>query len=97
MSTDAPAPRSKSAKLLYKPFGVANSVVGGLVANAIFGVVWKRVMHDTERPSATDQQRDLGEVLAGAALQGLVFAVTKAAIDRGGAKLFARWTGEWPG
>ncbi len=88
---------SKSAQLLYKPVGVTSGVIGGLLANAVFGAVWKKVTHDDDRPNATDQHRDLSEVLAAAALQGLVFAVVKAAIDRGGARLFFRWTGEWPG
>lgn len=93
----APARASKSAKLLYKPFGVASGVLGGVLANVVFGAVWKRVAHDDDRPNATDEQRSVPEVLAAAALQGLVFAVVKAAIDRGGARLFAKWTGEWPG
>jgi hypothetical protein len=32
-----------------------------------------------------------------AALQGAIYAVVKAAIDRSGARAFERWTGEWPG
>jgi hypothetical protein len=36
-------------------------------------------------------------VLIAAAIQGAIFAVVKAAIDRGGARAFQRWTGEWPG
>ncbi len=90
-------PRSTTAKLLYKPFGIASGLVGGAIANAVFGAVWKKVAHDDDRPNATDQQRSVAEVLAAAALQGLVFAVVKAAIDRGGARVFARFTGEWPG
>lgn len=93
----APDHGSRSAQLLYKPFGLTSGVLGGLLANAAFGAVWKRVTHDDDRPNATDQHRDLGEVLAAAALQGLVFAVVRAAIDRGVAHLFFRWTGEWPG
>ncbi len=97
MSATQTLPRSKSAKLLYKPFGIASGLVGGAISNALFGVVWKKVAHDDDRPNATDQQRSVAEVLAAAALQGLVFAVVKAAIDRGGARVFAKLTGEWPG
>jgi hypothetical protein len=32
-----------------------------------------------------------------AAIQGAIFGVVKAAIDRGSARAFQRWTGEWPG
>lgn len=88
---------STSAKLLYKPVGLGAGILGGLVANVLFGVVWKRLADEDDSPNATDEQRDLGEVLAAAALQGLIFAVVRAAIERTGAKLFARLTGEWPG
>ena len=37
------------------------------------------------------------EVLIAAAVQGAIFALVKAVIDRGGARAFERWTGEWPG
>ena len=37
------------------------------------------------------------EVLAAAALQGAIFAVVKAAVDRGGAVGVQKLTGEWPG
>jgi len=88
---------STSAKLLYRPVGLGAGILTGLVAKALFGVVWKKVTHEDDSPSATDEQRDLAEILAAAALEGIVYAVVKAAIDRGGAKLFARLTGEWPG
>jgi hypothetical protein len=39
----------------------------------------------------------LREVLIAAAIQGAVFGVVKAAIDRGTARAFQNWTGEWPG
>lgn len=90
------ATSSKSAALLYKPVGLVSGLIGGLVANAVFGQVWKRVAHDDAAPEATDQDRDWGEILAAAALQGLIFATVRTVINRGGAKLFARWTGEWP-
>jgi chorismate-pyruvate lyase len=37
------------------------------------------------------------EVLLAAALQGAIFAATKAAIDRLGAQGFTKLTGSWPG
>jgi hypothetical protein len=35
--------------------------------------------------------------LVAAAIQGAIFSVVKTVIDRQGARLFERWTGEWPG
>jgi hypothetical protein len=37
------------------------------------------------------------EVVLAAAIQGAIFAATKAAIDRAGARVFTRVTGSWPG
>lgn len=90
---------SKSAKILYRPFGLLSSVLGGIVAGAVFKQVWKRAApgDESEAPKALESQYNLRQVLLAAAAQGAIFAVIKAAIDRGGAKAFQRWTGEWPG
>jgi len=74
-------------RLVYKPFGIAFGVAGGIVAGALFKQVWKRVSGRDEAPDATSSDYSWGEVLAAAALQGAIFAVVKAAIDRGGAKM----------
>ena len=57
-------------KLLYKPFGIVASVLGGVIAGAIFKRVWKLAAHEDEAPDATDAQRGWGEVLIAATLQG---------------------------
>jgi len=74
-------------KVLYKPFGVAFGVAGGVLASALFKQVWKRVSGREDAPDATSFDYSWAEVLAAAALQGAIFAVVKAAIDRGGAKI----------
>jgi len=74
-------------KLLYKPFGIAFGVAGGVLAGALFKQVWKRVSGREDAPDATSFEYSWGEVLAAAALQGAIFAVVKAVIDRGGAKI----------
>jgi Protein of unknown function (DUF4235) len=84
-------------KLLYKPFGLIVSVLGGVLAGALFRRVWRAVADDREAPSAKDRDRTWREVLAAAAIQGAVFGVVKALIDRAGATGFARLTGIWPG
>jgi uncharacterized protein DUF4235 len=85
------------ARLLYKPFGLIFSVLGGIVAGAIFTRVWGAVAGEDEPPEATDERRGWGEVLTAAAAQGAVFGGVKALIDRAGATGFARATGAWPG
>jgi Protein of unknown function (DUF4235) len=85
------------ARVLYKPFGLLVSVLGGLVAGAVFKRVWSAVAHEEEAPKATDADRGWHEVVAAAAAQGAVFGGVKALIDRAGATGFAKVTGAWPG
>jgi len=84
------------AKLLYKPFGMLAGVAGGVLATALFNQVWRLVANKDEAPDPTAEEHSWGEVLAAAALQGAIFAVVKAAVDRGGAAGFRKLTGAWP-
>lgn len=72
---------------MYKPFGIAAGVAGGILAGQLFKQLWKRLSGEENAPDATSFDYTWGEVLAAAALQGAIFAVVKAAIDRGGAKM----------
>jgi hypothetical protein len=83
-------------KLMFKPLSIAASVAGGVVAGAVFKRVWKAVAGEDEAPHATSRDYGWGPILAAAALQGAIFAVVKAAIDRGSAEGVRRLTGEWP-
>ncbi|MDL9948797.1 DUF4235 domain-containing protein [Gordonia sp. ABSL11-1] len=87
---------STMSKALYKPLSIATSVLGGVVAGAAFGQVWKRITDDREVPDPKDLQHSTAEVLAGAALQGLIFGLVRAAIDRAGAKGYRAVTHENP-
>ena len=84
-------------KLLYKPVSFLVSVLGGILAGAIFKQVWKLAAGEEEAPSATDIRRGYREVLIAAALQGAIFALVKAALDRGAAEAVRKLTGYWPG
>lgn len=85
------------ARLLYKPFGLIFSILGGLVAGALFKRVWSAVGHEDEAPKATDESKGWREVVVAAAAQGAIFGGVKALIDRAGAAGFAHVTGAWPG
>jgi hypothetical protein len=85
------------SKVLYNPVNLLVSVAGGLLAGAIFKQVWKLVAGEGEAPKATDPRRGWREVLIAATLQGAVFAVVKAAVDRAAAEGARKLTGEWPG
>jgi hypothetical protein len=84
-------------RLLYKPFGLLVSVLGGIVAGSLFKQVWRLVTRESEAPAAKDRDRSWREVITAAAIQGAVFGGVKALIDRAGATGFERATGTWPG
>ncbi|TQM31483.1 DUF4235 domain-containing protein [Nocardia bhagyanarayanae] len=81
---------------LYKPLGMIVGVLGGVAANAVFTQVWRRVSGEEEAPSATAREYGWREVLVAAALQGAIFGLVKAAVDRAGATGYQRLTGTWP-
>ncbi|MEV6814585.1 DUF4235 domain-containing protein [Micromonospora sp. NPDC051296] len=83
-------------KAAYKPVGVVMGIAAGAIAGAVFRQVWKVAAGDGDAPSATDENRRWGEILAAAALHGAIFAVVRAAVDRGGALGVRRLTGRWP-
>ncbi|MFF2195380.1 DUF4235 domain-containing protein [Streptomyces sp. NPDC058157] len=87
----------KASKIAYKPVGFALGAVGGMAAGMAFKRAWRMIGHEDEAPDATTEDRTWHEVLLAAALQGAIFAVVKAAVDRGGAATVRRLTGTWPG
>ncbi len=84
-------------KLLYKPLGLAVSVLGGVLAGAIFKRLWKVTARQDQPPKATDAGRGWREILIAAAAQGATFGLVKAIVDRGAAEGTRKLTGTWPG
>ena len=84
-------------KLLYKPLGLLVSVLGGILAGAVFKQVWKVVSGGEDAPEATSPEYSTKEVLIAALVQGALFGAVKAAVDRAGAKGFKKVTGADPG
>ncbi|NKQ53018.1 DUF4235 domain-containing protein [Amycolatopsis sp. K13G38] len=80
-------------KLLYKPLSMIVSALGGVLAGAVFKKSWKAISGEDEAPRATSTEHAIREVLLAAALQGAIFGVVKAAVDRGGAEAYERTTG----
>jgi Protein of unknown function (DUF4235) len=83
-------------KLLYKPIGIVVGIVAGLVSRRVFDRVWG-LIDDEKPPKATTQRVSWGKVLGAAAIEGLTFSVTRAAVNRAGARGWERLTGVWPG
>jgi len=88
---------SKGAKLAYRPIGLIGGIAAGIVSGAIFKQVWKLVANEDEAPDALQSEYRMRDVVLAAAIQGAIFAATKAAIDRAGAQGFTKLTGSWPG
>ncbi|MFJ6939898.1 DUF4235 domain-containing protein [Streptomyces sp. NPDC101132] len=86
----------KAAAITYKPVGMVLGTVGGLAAGALFKQLWKVLGHEEDAPDATDEERTWREVLVAAAIQGAIFALVKAAVDRAGATTVRKVTGTWP-
>lgn len=84
-------------KLMYKPVGMLVSVLGGVLATAAFKKVWKIIASEEEAPQAIDARRGWREVLLAATVQGAIFGLVKAAVDRGAAETTRKVTGSWPG
>ncbi len=90
---------SKAAKILYRPWGLLAGAVAGLIASQLFQRVWKTVDPDSsdEAPTPLQSEYRMRKILVAAMLQGAIFSLVRALVDRSGARLFQRWTGEWPG
>ena len=84
-------------KFVDKPVSIMAGVLSGMLAGAIFKQVWKVAAGEEEAPTATDIRRGWPEVLTSAALQGAIFAVVKATVDRATAEGTRKLTGVWPG
>ena len=83
-------------KALYAPFGILFGVIGGLIGGQIFKQVWKLIAKEEDAPSARESEYGWKEVLPAAALQGAIFAVVKATVDRKGEQGFQELTGVCP-
>jgi hypothetical protein len=88
---------SKGAKIAYRPIGLIGGILAGTLSGIIFKQIWKQIADEEEAPDALQSEYSMREVVLAAALQGAIFAATKAAIDRAGARGFTQLTGAWPG
>jgi hypothetical protein len=84
-------------KAIYKPLAIVLGLLGGMLAGKVVAQVWTRVDGEAVPPDPDQKEANWPVVLAGAALQGAIYAVVKAAIKRGGAQGVEKVTGTWPG
>jgi hypothetical protein len=88
---------STGAKLAYRPIGLIGGILAGTLSGIVFKQIWKQVADEEDAPTALQSEYSMREVVLAAAIQGALFAATKAAIDRVGARGFKQLTGAWPG
>ena len=83
-------------KFLYKIFSIPLGLIAGQLAKKLFEQIWG-LIDDREPPRANHEEASHAKVLLAAAVQGVTFFVTRAAVQRASAKSFAHVTGVWPG
>ena len=82
--------------VIYKPFGIILGILAGLLGKRIFNFVWTKI-DDEDPPKATTQETSWAKLLRSAAVQGVIFKMTRVVVDRYGAVGFNYLTGVWPG
>ena len=83
-------------KLVYKPFAVILGLIAGFLSRKLFDQIWGLIDKE-EPPKPNTEQTTWPKVLAAAAVEGIAFKTTRAAVDRAGARSFEHLTGFWPG
>jgi hypothetical protein len=88
---------SNISKALYAPLSIATSVSGGLLAGAVFKRLWRRFDDSAaDPPDPKDLDRSTTAALSAAALQGLIFGLVRAMVDRAGARGYRAITHDAP-
>lgn len=84
------------SKIAYKPVGLIGGILAGAVAGFAFKKLWQAASHEDEAPDAVDPDHGWAEILIAATIQGAIFGLVKAAVDRAGATGVRSLTGRWP-
>jgi hypothetical protein len=82
--------------LIYKPIGIFLSIVAALLGKRIFNFAWTKIDNE-DPPKGTTEDAPWSKILTAAAIQGVIFKVTRVVVDRYGAMGWSYLTGTWPG
>ena len=83
-------------KILYRPFGLIASIIGGWLARRVFKAVWGTIDNQAP-PKPTTEHTTLPKVVSAAAIEAATTAATRAVVDRASLKWFHFLTGIWAG
>jgi uncharacterized protein DUF4235 len=83
-------------KVFFAPFSITGGIIAGIVGRKLFDQIWG-LIDDEEPPDGSIHKTSWRKLIIATAIQGAIFRVTKAAVDRGARKGFLRLTGSWPG
>lgn len=83
-------------KLIYKPFGLILGLLAGFAGKRLFDFAWEKI-DDEDPPKGTTLESSWAKIIGAAALQGVIFKVTRVVVDRYGAIGWNYLTGSWPG
>jgi len=82
--------------IIYKPIGIIAGILAGLVSTRIFHFIWGRIDAE-DPPKGNTEWASWSKILSAAAVQGMVFKVVRAVVDRYLARGTRFITGVWPG
>ena len=83
-------------RLFFRIISIPLGLLAGQISKKIANRLWSLV-DEEEPPRANVEEAPWGKILTAAAVQGAAFFVTRAIIQRGGAKGIHHLTGIWPG
>ena len=82
--------------ILYKPIGIIAGILAGLFSARVFKFIWGKI-DEEEAPKPNTEAASWAKILSAAALQGMVFKLVRALVDRKMAEGTRYLTGVWPG
>ena len=83
-------------KVLFVPISVVSGIIAGFAAKKLFEQFWGMI-DDQEPPDPKHRDISVPKMVAATAIEGATFRATRALVDQGSRRAFARFTGFWPG
>ncbi len=82
--------------LLFKPLGIISGLLAGIVARKSFEKTWS-AFDGQGPPDSEHREVSIPKLVIALALEGAIFALVRGLVDHAARRVFARYTGAWPG